>query len=45
MDLHFKVEVILEEGETKDRLAEEILRLLRKVYGVRKVELTNVVEH
>jgi hypothetical protein len=45
VDLHFKVEVDLEPGENSEKLAEEILRLLRKVYGFRRAEVTNVQEH
>jgi hypothetical protein len=44
IDLHFKVEVSLAEGEQVERLAEEILRALRKVYGVRRAELSATVD-
>lgn len=44
LDLHFKVEVDLPEGEDLEKLSEEIVRLLRKVYGVRRAELTSAHE-
>lgn len=40
-DLHLKVEVDTETPEDPRRLAAEICRLLRKVYGVRGAELTH----
>ena len=39
--MHFKVEVDLDEEEDLQKLSEEIIRLLRKVYGVRRAELTS----
>lgn len=45
LDLHFKVEVDVDDQETPEKLAEEIRRMLRKMYSVRKVELTSVVEN
>ena len=44
VDLHFKVEVDLDNSETAQRLAEEIRRAILKIYGVRKVELTGAYE-
>jgi hypothetical protein len=41
-NLYFKVVVELEEGETPERLAGEIARQIRKVYGVVRAELSNV---
>lgn len=43
-DIYLKVEVILDEKETADRLAAEICRMVRKIYGVRQAEVQNVVE-
>ena len=46
-DVYLKVEVDLPDSDrTKDRperLAAEICRMIRKVYGVRNAELTNYV--
>jgi hypothetical protein len=43
-DLYVKVELDLDEKEAPDRVAAEICRMLHKVYGVRKAEVTNMVE-
>jgi hypothetical protein len=40
-NLFFKVEVEHDSGEKPDRIGEEIVRQLRKLYGVREVELSN----
>ena len=40
-NLFFKVEVEHDAGEKPERIGEEIGRQLRKLYGVRDVELTN----
>jgi hypothetical protein len=40
-NLFFKVEVEHDPGEKPDRIGEEISRQLRKLYGVREVELSN----
>ncbi len=44
-DLYLKVEVSTDAKEDPKRLAAEICRLIRKVYGVRDAELTNWVDH
>ena len=43
VDLYVKVEVELDEGETPERIANEITRLLQKLYVVRSVELSSAV--
>jgi hypothetical protein len=43
VDLYVKVEVELDEGETPERIANEICRLLQKVYFVRSAELSSAV--
>ncbi len=43
-DLYLKVELDLDERESPERLASEICRQIRKVYGVRSAEVSNVVE-
>lgn len=43
IDLHLKVTVDLDPEEDPKRLAAEIQRLIRKVYGVREVELTSII--
>lgn len=43
-DVYLKVELDLEEKEKPERIAAEICRMLRKVYGVRQAEVTNMVE-
>ncbi len=44
VDLFLKVEVELKEEEPV-KLAAEICRLIRKVYGVRSAELSSVASH
>ena len=41
LDLYVKVEIDLTEGEKPQKLASEIVRMLRKLYGVRDAEVTN----
>jgi hypothetical protein len=41
--LFFKVEVEHDENETPQKLGEEIVRQLRKLYVVRSVELSSVL--
>ena len=41
--LHFKVEVELDEDEKPDRVANEIARVIEKIYLVRSAELTSAV--
>jgi hypothetical protein len=43
-DLYIKVELDINEKEHPERLANEIIRLIRKVYGVRSAEVSNMVE-
>ena len=43
-DIYLKVELVLDEKESPDRLAAEICRMVRKIYGVRQAEVQNVVE-
>jgi hypothetical protein len=43
-DLYLKVEIDLDAKEQPERLALEICRQIRRVYGVRAAELMNVVE-
>jgi len=43
-DVYLKVELDLDEKEKPERVAAEICRLIRKVYGVRSAEVSNMVE-
>lgn len=43
-DLYLKVEIDLDEKEQPERLAGEICRQIRKIYGVRSAEVSNIVE-
>ena len=43
IDLYLKVELDLDDKEKPDRLAAEICRQIRKVYGVREAEVSNIV--
>ena len=43
-DLYLKVELDLDEGEKPERLASEICRTIRKIYGVRGAEISSIVE-
>ena len=44
IDLYLKVELSLDEKEAPERLASEICRQIRKVYGVRGAEVSSIVE-
>lgn len=44
IDLYLKVEVDLDSREDPQRLAAEICRQIRKVYGVRQAELSSWVD-
>jgi hypothetical protein len=44
LDLYLKVELDLEDKERPDRIAQEICRAIRRVYGVRHAEVSNTVE-
>jgi hypothetical protein len=43
-DVYLKVELDLDEKEKPERVASEICRLIRKVYGVRSAEVSNLVD-
>lgn len=43
VDLYLKVEIMLEEGETSEKIAAEICRQIEKMYVVRSAELSNAV--
>ncbi|MGJ5814028.1 hypothetical protein [Paludibaculum fermentans] len=45
IDVYIKVEVDLDESEHPQRFAEELCRVLKRVYGVRKAEVSNLLEH
>jgi len=44
VDLYLKVELELDDKDTTERIAGEICRQLMKRYGVRRAEVSNVVE-
>ena len=43
MDLYFKVEADIGEGEDPRRLAAEVVRQIERVFSVRRAELSNLV--
>jgi hypothetical protein len=43
-DLYVKVELDLDEKEKPERVASEICRMIRKIYGVRSAEVSSMVE-
>ena len=43
-DIYIKVELDIDENEKPERLAGEICRMIRKIYGVRAAEVSNMVE-
>lgn len=43
IDLYLKVELDLPETERPDKLAAEICRQVKKIYGVRAAEVQNMV--
>jgi hypothetical protein len=43
-DLYIKVEVDVDEKEKPERIASEICRTIRKIYGVRSAEVSSMVE-
>ena len=45
IDFYLKVEVDLAGDESPQKVAEELCRMLRKLYSVRKAELSHLVEH
>jgi hypothetical protein len=44
IDLYVKVELAMDDKEQPERLASEICRMIRKIYGVRSAEVSNMVE-
>jgi hypothetical protein len=43
-DVYLKVELDVDEKEKPERIAAEICRMIRRVYGVRNADVTNMVE-
>ncbi len=43
-DVHIKVELVLNEKENADKIANPVCRVIRKVYGVRSAEVSSIVE-
>ena len=43
-DLYLKVELDLDESEKPERIAAEICRVIQRIYGVRKADVSNIVE-
>jgi len=43
-DVYLKVEVDIDDKERPERLAAEICRVIKKVYGVRAAEVSSIVE-
>ncbi len=43
-DVYIKIELDIDEKEKPERVANEICRLIRKVYGVRSAEVSSMVE-
>jgi hypothetical protein len=43
-DVYLKVELDVDDRESPERLAAEICRLIRKVYGVRQAEVSSIIE-
>lgn len=43
-DVYIKVELDVDEKEKPERVANEICRLIRKIYGVRSAEVSSIVE-
>jgi hypothetical protein len=44
LHVYLKVELDLDEKEKPERLASEICRQIRKVYGVRSAEVSSIVD-
>ena len=44
IDLYLKIELDLDPKESPESVSSEISRLIRRVYGVRKVEVSSMVE-
>ncbi|HNY41769.1 MAG TPA: hypothetical protein PKJ41_15320 [Bryobacteraceae bacterium] len=45
INVYLKVEVDLDEGESAERLSREMVRMIQKMYGVRKAEVQNMIAH
>ncbi|HLH42015.1 MAG TPA: hypothetical protein VKV74_03435 [Bryobacteraceae bacterium] len=43
-DVYLKIELDLDELENPERIAAEMCRMLKKIYGVRHAEVSNIVE-
>ena len=43
-DVYIKVELDLDEKEKPERVAAEICRQIRKIYGVRSAEVSSIVD-
>ena len=43
-DVYLKIELDLDELEKPERIAAEMCRMLKKIYGVRQAEVSNIVE-
>jgi hypothetical protein len=43
-DVYLKVELDLDPKEKPERVAAEICRMIRRIYGVRKAEVSSMVE-
>jgi hypothetical protein len=43
-DLYLKVELDHDDKERPERIAQEICRMIRRIYGVRQVEVQNLLE-
>jgi hypothetical protein len=43
-DVYVKVELMVDQPETPERLAAEICKAIRKIYGVRSAEVSSIVE-
>jgi hypothetical protein len=44
IDVYLKVEVDLEDEESPKRFAEELCRALKKIYGVRRAEVSTLLD-
>jgi len=45
LDIFFKVELEIDASERPQKIATELERLLKRYYGVRHAEITNMVNH
>ena len=44
IDVYLKVEVDLDDEESPKRFAEELCRALKKIYGVRRAEISTLLD-